>query len=738
MLPVEQSLMSLLQRLHRDTGLKALHANEASVAAAAVTDVLLQSHTVTTRALTLAMSCLITLATFQAGHAVAVGQNDVARPGCHGALRAAGRDPLVEPTPSPSPVPPAHNIRPVQPTNDTRCQPPNQGVEIPARLSGADGAPVPASTPVVLPLLPLLTAVVVADDNGAEAALRRLNRRLGRPFSAMTEIPRCPTTTAATTRASRPGSSCGDGAQGCSEKSGSEGGDSAGGSGLSDCTLGSLSNCRDWDSSQGRGSGSGRSSTDGSRSSRLAASTATYLSERSCCSSLLAAQQAEAQLAREAESCRAAAARLCGRGAYSEAATAEVESIRGACVAALAAAAADIRCHQELLHSPALEALPWLLRCGATSPYAAVLVHNLAAPPSASFRAQLRRRGVLPSLLDYMSRLLPSSPLQPAEAEAGQHLRSVRGGQPEGATRGGAVDLVGLSVALAAVASLCAGREGVEALRQPALGALKRLAALRERLLALVPNRWKCGAPRVGGAAAGCMGPADGAAGVHSGQPAGANLATLFAVHDLMGSLLAALGVRVEQAVWVPGPDAAPAAAAAEGGKEECDGSQGQAAAECAAEEKDVSAASLSFQSKVMVDGRLLDMVSVITRTTRRRPDGSEDVHYQFQDQVAPNALPGEELKRLRGDTGGCTSAVWPPWSPAAQPHYQSSSSWVHAAAPGGPSGEQDAQEDTERPPEPDQDPAGGRTGHDATPPAERLCLGSDGSYLSASRHGRR
>ncbi|GIL67715.1 hypothetical protein Vafri_21035, partial [Volvox africanus] len=263
----------------------------------------------------------------------------------------------------------------------------------------------------------------------------------------------------------------------------------------------------------------------------------------SCCLSLLAAQEAEARLVMEAERCKAAAVRLCGRCARSGGAAAEAESVRGACVAVLAAAAADVRCHQELLGSPALKALSRLLRSTATAPYAAVLVHNLALPTSVCFRDQLRRRGVLPPLFDYLSHLTPPPSAPPRHHHQQQQQQQRQGldldlDLAEGTVT--AVDLTGLTVVLGAIACLCAGREGVEALRQPHLDAMKRLGALWEGLGAVArPGRCSTG-PQSVGLTGGC------GSGSGSSRDSGSSEGdALLTVYHLLNGLLDCLLVDV-------------------------------------------------------------------------------------------------------------------------------------------------------------------------------------------------
>ncbi|GLI68477.1 hypothetical protein VaNZ11_012903, partial [Volvox africanus] len=471
----------------------------------------------------------------------------------------------------------------------------------------------------------------------------------------------------------------------------------------------------------------------------------------SCCLSLLAAQEAEARLVMEAERCKAAAVRLCGCGARSEAAAAESETIQGACVAVLAAAAADVRCHQELLGGPALKALSRLLRSPPTAPYAAVLVHNLAVPNSVCFRDQLRKRGVLPPLFDYLGHLTPPPSTQPRHQQQ-QHrpgfdldLADLDLDLAEGTVA--AVDLTGLTVVLGAITSLCAGREGAEALRQPQLDALKRLGALWERLGALTrPGRCSTGPQSVG-----LSGGSGGSSSTDSGSYEREALQTVYRL--LNGLLECLLGeVALEPSgCGRAAPDTGLGALRAEvgGGRGEQRGGGSTAASAggtSVGSGEEASASCLSFQSQVLVEGRPMQLVTTITRTTRRRPDGTEDVHYQFLDQVSSDPAPvvswRQQLKEEARVREQLRTEVAVPLrrtgrNPASPPRAccQSSSFWLHKPPPtmrpsgqSGPvrlHGKDIRAETTSRPPESEQLPGIGSTRNSAVETAvKRLSFG--------------
>ncbi|GIM15204.1 hypothetical protein Vretimale_18006 [Volvox reticuliferus] len=515
---LEQSLTDLMQRLCSSTW--ALSAREADAVVAVVSDVLLQSSAATERELILALSCTAMLSTRQgAGTALMAARGNLSHQanGAPSHLAFASAD--------------ASN------TTVVSSSPPSDALS--------------TSGPAVLPLLPLLAAVAAGDEAAAEMALRRLNRCLGRPLSAANPIAattvQCAATNTPSIRSNRIWSSNGDG-QG--------GGEDLLAGCYADTTLGSLSSLLlapeddgefrslvrgEWEGARGS-LASSRGGGDDSVCSSGALAAASWESARyrsRCCLSLLAAQQAEARLVVEAERCKLAAARLCGCRARSEAAAAEAESLQGACVAALAAAAADVRCHQELLGSLALKALPRLLSSSATAPYAAVLAHNLAVPTSVCFRHQLRRRGVLPPLFDYLGHLTPPPSTPPHHQHYHQQQQQCPGlvqDLAEGAIA--AVNLTGLTVVLEAITCLCAGREGADALRQPQLDALKRLGALWERLEAVTKPSWCSRGPQSVGLSGGSGSGTNKATGSYDGE-------ALLTVHRLLNGLLERLPVEV-------------------------------------------------------------------------------------------------------------------------------------------------------------------------------------------------
>ncbi|KAG2490314.1 hypothetical protein HYH03_011265 [Edaphochlamys debaryana] len=532
----------------------------------------------------------------------------------------------------------------------------------PPRSASRPGPAAPPSPPppppAVLPLVPLLGAAAAGDVAAAEAALRRLNRGLARPMTAG------PATTPASASAS-----------GSARAS----------------TSGSIR--------AGAASGGGRSA--GLSELGTAGAPPPYPA------SLRAAEEAASRVVEEAARCRAAAVRLCtGRGAGAPGGpptppeAAEAAALRSACVAALAAAAADVRCHQAVLQCGVLEALPRLLRpaaaphlpshaasprlapfirlsasassatAAATSAatsaaacWAAVLLHNLAAPPSSAFRGKLRRQGVLAPLLDFLG-----SPAAAAGAGAG-------GSAPRNSSSGSA-----LGPALTALACLAQGREGAEALRRPELRAGARLAALRARLraelgagrdrrrddagrdaggarmgagagvgaaqallasvegllagLGLGPQE-EAGAGRGGAARSSCAGP--GGDWQQRGAQPGPQHAT-WPAHAQHGSAQhgsAQHGATLRGATW----EAAGAEAQAGADAGAWRGGRGLEAEGGAAEDAATGPSSVAFTSEVVVGGRPLQLLSLITRTAQRRPDGSLDVRYAFQDQVAPRAF---------------------------------------------------------------------------------------------------
>ncbi|GIL67714.1 hypothetical protein Vafri_21028, partial [Volvox africanus] len=108
---------------------------------------------------------------------------------------------------------------------------------------------------------------------------------------------------------------------------------------------------------------------------------------------------------------------------------------------------------------------------------------------------------------------------------------------------------------------------------------------------------------------------------------------------------------------------------------------------------EEASASCLSFESQVLVDGRPMQLVTTITRTTRRRPDGTEDVHYQLLDQVSPDpAQVGVWRPQLKEEPWSReqlrTEATVPPRRMGRNPAYppptccQSSSFWLRKAPP--------------------------------------------------------
>ncbi|GIL67716.1 hypothetical protein Vafri_21037, partial [Volvox africanus] len=182
---LERSLEALTQRLCGVTTAPSAH--EANAVVAVVTDVLLQSFGATERELILALSCTAMLVTRQvADAAVSTTPGNV----FYAAKGARGR--------------------PVLASADVSRAAPLSSSPLPHGV----GAPS-TSGPAVLPLLPLLAAVAARDEAAAEMALRRLNRRLGRPLSIAAPIPAasgvCASTGESTIRSTRTRSSSGDG-----------------------------------------------------------------------------------------------------------------------------------------------------------------------------------------------------------------------------------------------------------------------------------------------------------------------------------------------------------------------------------------------------------------------------------------------------------------------------------------------------------------------------------------------
>eukprot|EP00198_Chlamydomonas_reinhardtii_P009518 XP_001698855.1 predicted protein [Chlamydomonas reinhardtii] len=179
-------LRALLGLLRRDAGAPeapaGLAQRDAATAAASITEVLLCSAAAAARAgegadgtLAWGGAAATPLAASRASAAAAVGitsstEELVLALSCAAALAACQAQAHMGWADSPRDLPPVDALGVV-----AAC-----GVDVPDRSSRSSGC----QPPVVLPLVPLLGAIAASYLEAAEAALRRLNRRLSRPFTA--------------------------------------------------------------------------------------------------------------------------------------------------------------------------------------------------------------------------------------------------------------------------------------------------------------------------------------------------------------------------------------------------------------------------------------------------------------------------------------------------------------------------------------------------------------------------
>ncbi|KAG2434296.1 hypothetical protein HXX76_008019 [Chlamydomonas incerta] len=518
--------------------------------------------------------------------------------------------------------------------------------------------------PVMLPLLPLLGAVVAGDLEAAEVALRRLNRRLSRPFAQQQQQQH-----RSCMRGEEPGAGlgggCGDGRAGTCSSSGrgssmcADGASTWSGSTWSGSTWSGT--CSDggrssmggsWASGEGRwkgaparpGAGPGPGGTVGGAGSQQP-------------SLLLVVQQAERLAAAEAASCRVAAARLCGRRWASSALAASMRQEVGelpvgaaemdaaafseGALVALTSAAADTRCHlgcEALL----VGAMPRLLQpprppCGSSSSAdrsgstsvahsAVALLNNLAAPRSETHRRQLRRLGILGPLLGYLgSALSPPATVSPADlaAELGAVEMALRVvgwlSGSSGSGEGGAVQ----------------GGEAADAqeLRRPHLRAAAKLSNLQSRLQSLGEPV----APAAAAAAATASSPyqrhvRQACSQADAESPASPLLRTCLALVDAV--LRRVYGGSAAAVAGTPCGRPSPGALRQHGAPEP---SAWERTPEAAAVGEAACFDGMTFQSELVVGGRQLQLLSVVRRHEERRPDGSVEVRYTFQDRVVPS-----------------------------------------------------------------------------------------------------
>ncbi|PNW72519.1 hypothetical protein CHLRE_16g687630v5 [Chlamydomonas reinhardtii] len=350
-------LRALLGLLRRDAGAPeapaGLAQRDAATAAASITEVLLCSAAAAARAgegadgtLAWGGAAATPLAASRASAAAAVGitsstEELVLALSCAAALAACQAQAHMGWADSPRDLPPVDALGVV-----AAC-----GVDVPDRSSRSSGC----QPPVVLPLVPLLGAIAASYLEAAEAALRRLNRRLSRPFTAQQQH-------------QHDRHVCKPSVQASSEPSGDGGGGtcSSSGCGSSMCSGGAST----WSSSSEGSSSAPNDYADCRKGGHSAAAGGAWKVAHARPwpgevggqqpSLLQVTRQAEQLAAVEMASCRSAAARLCGRRWAGPALAAgmrpgfgelaivanEVEAAafcEGALVA-LTAAAADTRC----------------------------------------------------------------------------------------------------------------------------------------------------------------------------------------------------------------------------------------------------------------------------------------------------------------------------------------------------------------------------------------------------------